>query len=325
MKMVEWVSGSSEDAECIIIGGGPAGLTAAIYLARFLRSCVVVDGGQGRAASIPRSYNLSGFPDGISGADLLARMRAQAARYGARLRSGEAHELERAPGGFVVRIGREELRAPTVLLATGVVNHRPAMPPAVHDSAVSHGLIRYCPVCDGFEARDMLIAVLGCDDHGAAEAEFLSRYGKRITLLAQHSRDLQAIDRARLTRHGIDIVESPVRALKVDLPNIIAEFEDGAELRFDTLYSALGTSPRNQLAIAAGAQVTSGGCILTDEHQCAGVPGLFAAGDVVEGLDQISVATGQAAKAATAIHNLLRERDIAFGRYSKRTQSLPTR
>ncbi len=309
----EWVGEASNDAECVIIGGGPAGLTAAIYLARFLRACIVIDGGQGRAASIPKSHNLAGFPDGVSGADLLTRMNAQALRHGARIRSGMAEELTREAGGFTVRIGQQLLRTPTVLIATGVVNHRPAMPPAVHDTAISQGLIRYCPVCDGFEARGMRIAVLGCDAHGAGEAEFLCRYGKRITLLAQNTIDLLDDDRSRLKRLGVEIAESPVRALRIDGPHIIAELERGGELRFDTLYPALGTSPRNRLAAAVGAQVAEDGCILTDEHQQTNVPGLFAAGDVVEGLDQISVAMGQAAKAATAIHNMLRERDEALG------------
>lgn len=299
----------SYDADCIIVGGGPGGLTAAIYLARFLRRCIVIDAGAGRAASIPTSHNLPGFSDGIHGTELLARMRSQALRYGADIRDGKVGGLVLAREGFVVQVDSYELRAPTVLLATGVFNHRPEMPGAAHDSAVAQGLIRYCPVCDGYEASGMNIAVFGSDEHGAAEAEFLLRYSDRITLLAQRAARLTDADRTRLAELGIKIIDAPVRALRIDGRAIVADLGNGGEQRFDTLYPALGSSPRTQLAVAVGASVSKDGCLLTDAHQQTNVPGLFGAGDVVEGLDQISVATGQAANAATAIHNLLRDQD----------------
>lgn len=296
-----------ESVDCIIIGGGPGGLTAAIYLARFLRRCIIIDAGAGRAASIPTSHNLPGFPEGIHGTELLARMRSQALRYGADIRDGTVDGLLLTNEGFAAQVDDYEILAPTVLLATGVFNHRPEMSEAAHDSAVAQGLIRYCPVCDGYEASGMNIAVLGSDEHGAAEAEFLARYSDQITLLAKRAVQLTDAYRMRLTALGIKIVDAPVRALRIDSGAMAVELEDGVELRFDTLYPALGSSPRTQLALAVGANVSKAGCLLIDAHQQTNVAGLFGVGDVVEGLDQISVATGQAANAATAIHNLLRE------------------
>lgn len=300
---------SDEIADCIIVGGGPAGLTAAIYLARFLRRCVVVDAGGGRAQSIPRSHNLPGFPEGIGGVELLAGMTRQAEAFGAIIRHGEVDCLTQTEIGFSVTVGSSTLEARTVILATGVFNHRPTMPPEMHDDALARTLLRYCPICDGYEARGMNIAVLGCDSHGAAEAEFLQPYGARVTLLAQRSPELDWPDEARLSQLGIEIIKDAVNDIRVAGDRVIVTLRGGRELPFDTLYPALGSSPHAQLATDLGAKISDQGCILTDSHQQTSVAGLYAVGDVVEGLDQISVATGQAAQAATAIHNRLRERE----------------
>jgi thioredoxin reductase (NADPH) len=300
---------ATNDAECIIIGGGPGGLAAATYLARFLRRCVVIDAGGGRASMIPKSHNLHGHPAGISGPELLARMRNHALRYGASIRQGKVDKLVSEDGGYAAVVDGEKLWAPTVILATGVINHRPVMPAEIHDNALARGLIRYCAVCDGFEARGMNIAVLGSDEHGLAEAEFLLRYSKRITLLAQGSIHLTRADEAWLAGRHVQVVQAPVRTIRIDGSAIVADLQNGEERRFDTLYPALGSTARTPLAAVLGANLTKDGCLNTDAHQQTNLPGLFGVGDVVAGLDQIAVATGQAAKAATAIHNLLSELD----------------
>lgn len=291
--------------DCVIIGGGPAGLTAATYLGRFLRSTLVIDAGDGRGSSIPTTHNLLGFPDGISGENLLVRMHQHAARYGAELVTGEVERIDRAEEGFVVETKAEIFGARTILLAQGVTNHRPRMAQETHDRAVAQGLIRYCPICDGYEVRGKRVAVLGCSDHGAAEALFVRHYSDTVTLLAQDGSQLSDAEEADLARGGIAVERAPIRDLSIDGENLLAHLTDGQLLPFDTLYVALGTSPRSELARMAGAELSPAGCIVVDEHQQTTVGGLFAAGDMVEGLDQIAVAAGQAAKAATAIHNLL--------------------
>lgn len=291
--------------DCVIIGGGPGGLTAATYLGRFLRSTLVIDAGDGRASSIPATHNLIGFPDGISDCDLLSRMRQHATRYGAKLSNGLANVIVQTRTGFLVTTGVEAVNSRTILLAQGVTNHRPRMAQEAHDRGVAQGLIRYCPICDGYKVRGKRVAVLGCSDHGAAEALFVRHYSDTVTLLAQDGAQLSAAEDVNLARADIAVERAAVRGLSIDEKNLLAHLTDGQLLQFDTLYVALGTSPRAELARMAGAELTPASCIVVDEHQQTTVGGLFAAGDMVEGLDQIAVAAGQAAKAATAIHNLL--------------------
>lgn len=291
--------------DCVIIGGGPAGLTAATYLARFLRSTLVIDAGDGRATRIPTTHNLLGFPDGISGDNLLVRMHRHAAQYGAELVTGIVDRIDRVGTGFVVHTNAKTFSARTILLAQGVTNHRPRMAQKTHDRGVARGLIRYCPICDAYEIRGKRVAVLGCSDHGAAEALFVRHYSDTVTLLTQDASELSQADEANLVRNAIRIERAPVSGLSVSEQDLLAHLADGRSLQFDTLYVALGTLAHSELARMAGAELAPSGCILVDEHQQTTISGMFAAGDMVEGLDQIAVAAGQAAKAATAIHNRL--------------------
>jgi len=302
-----WTGDPEEVIDCLIVGGGPAGLMTAIYLSRFLRSCVVYDAAAGRVASIPHSRNLPGFPGGISGVAFLARLQAQLREYGGTVQSGEIDAIVALGDHFSATCELNILRARTVVLATGVLNRRPEMPDAMHDIGVARGLLRYCPICDGYEARRMNVAVLGGSGHGAEEAEFLRAYGAKVTLLAERSLDLGPTELAKLNQQGIDVAPSPVEQLRLG-DCVEVRLANGLELQFDTLYPALGSSPR-RLATLLGAKLSKLGCVLTDAHQQTSVDGVYAVGDVVEGLDQISVAAGQAAIAATAIHNLLRDRD----------------
>lgn len=293
--------------DCLIVGGGPAGMTAAIYLARFRRKALVVDANESRAAWIPRSHNHAGFPDGINGVDLLARMSAQARAYGGIVERGDIARIDRRDGSFSVEVNGREVTARTVLLATGVINKRPAMEAAAHERAMARGQLRYCPVCDGYEVIDKRIGVLGADGHGVAEALFLRSYSGDVTLLPARFVDVSDDDRRLLARHHIRLIEPPVHQLRPGEQTIEVELGDGTTLGFDTLYAALGSEPRSVLAGQLGCSLSAGGCIIVDAHLASSLPGVWVAGDVVEGLDQISVAMGHAAIAATAIHNHLRE------------------
>src|SRR5687767_7606416 len=175
---------SDPQLDCLVIGGGPAGLTAAIYLARFHLSLQVVDAGKSRAALIPCTHNHAGFPGGISGRELIGRMKEQAQMYGASIADGRVTRLEMVDGGFEAEWGEGSVRSRTVLLATGVANRRPPMDEELHDEALARGLIRYCPICDGYEVTDKVVGIIGSGRHGVAEAIFLRSYTPHITLIA---------------------------------------------------------------------------------------------------------------------------------------------
>ena len=291
--------------DCAVIGAGPAGLTAAIYLARFRRNFRVVESGGSRAAWIPRSHNHPGFPDGVAGKTLLARMRRQAEKYGARITPGRVESLTRLKDGFAVETEGETLRARAVILATGVIDNSPDIPGL--EDGVAKGLVRICPICDGYEVIGRSVGVLGKDDHCAREAEFIRTYSDDVTFIHVGGKPLPKALRARLKRAGVKIIESAIQGVAIETRKITA-FDFGAREahRFDVVYSALGVTPRNQLAVQAGAKLDETGSLIVDDHQRTSVPGLYAAGDVVRGLNQISTAEGEAAQAATAMHNRLR-------------------
>ncbi|SDB74432.1 thioredoxin reductase (NADPH) [Agrobacterium fabrum] len=288
--------------DCVIVGGGPAGLTAAIYLARYHLTVTIFDDGTSRAASIPVSHNHAGFPGGISGTELLARMRAQANMYGAEILDQRATALRRAEKDFVVSFSNRAVPARTVLIATGVVNRMPSMPKDEHDEALKRGLIRYCPVCDGFEVTDKQVAIIGHGSKAYTEALFLRSYTRNITLLSpSDEHHLAASEEARLQELGILVKSGP---FEIDIEQDAIAIRTGeGMLQFDAVYPALGLDVRSELASGVGAMVSEEGCICVDSHQRTNVPGLYAAGDVVIGLDQISHAMGQAGVAATTIRN----------------------
>ncbi|USU06045.1 NAD(P)/FAD-dependent oxidoreductase [Sphingomonadaceae bacterium OTU29LAMAA1] len=294
--------------DCIIVGAGPAGLTAAIYLARFHLSIRLFDSGSSRAAMIPCTHNHAGYPEGIGGKALLGLMLAQAEKYGARREEKRVTAIERDGEDFRIVTDTGSYAARTVLLATGVVNHRPNILPEVHDPALERGMIRYCPICDGYEVTDKRVGVVGTGDHGTREALFLRGYTRDVTLISPEAEHLlDDACAAKLDEAGIVRVQGPCGgwAIKGDL---LALDTARGRMRFHSVYPALGSRIRSHLAVAAGARASDEGCLEVDDHQRTTVPGLFAAGDVVKGLDQISHAMGEAGVAATTIRNLLSER-----------------
>ena len=297
-------SGAPEGAvDCLIIGAGPAGLTAAIYAARFRLKIQVIDAGASRAALIPCTRNHAGFPEGVSGHELLARMAAQAAKYGASIEHGAVTRLATGEGGFLAETTIGDIRARTVLLATGVTNRRPAMPEDVHRAAVAAGRLRYCPVCDGFEVIGQDVAVIGTAERGLKEAKFLRSYTDKVTLVAPAGpHEFGADERTALAEANIAVVDGPADGFELTDQRFSFSCALGRR-SFDAVYPALGSDVHSDLAKTLGANLTSEDCIKVDSHQRTSVAGLYAAGDVVIGLDQISHAMGEAGVAATTIRN----------------------
>jgi thioredoxin reductase (NADPH) len=302
--------------DCLVIGGGPAGLTAAIYLTRYHLSIRVVDAGKSRASLIPCTHNHAGYPDGISGEELVRLMTEQAQRYGASIVSGRVTRIDRIEGGFRAEWGQGSVIARKVLLATGITNRRPPMDEELHDAALARGLIRYCPVCDGYEVTDKKIGVIGSGGRGVAEAVFLRGFSEDVTLIAPDSAHaLSEKEQEELTAFGIPAVDGPCQAVAAHEDCIVVDTAEG-HYTFDTVYPALGSDTHVELAMQLGAALKDE-VLVVDSHQRTSVPGLYAAGDVVLGLDQISHAMGEGGVAATTIRNdLAKERPILRERLS---------
>jgi len=296
-------------AEVIVVGAGPGGLTAALYLARYRRDVLVVHDRKSRALRIPKTHNAPGFPEGIKGPDLIDRMTRHATEFGARIEEAEITTIERTDEGF--RLSADDgrtLESRAVVLATGIFLNQVDLPHDIHEAAIDAGVLRYCPVCDGYEHSGARIGVVGCDSDGAAEALFLRQYSEDITLMPLSHPELSDEQAAEMADAGIRVETGVLSVLEPhdDRMDVHLEGHD-TPLSFDVVYPALGCRPRAELAVQLGLRLEEEGCVPAGAVTDSGVPGFFAAGDVVAGLDQISVAMGHGALAATKAHNWLRE------------------
>ncbi|MDE0878860.1 NAD(P)/FAD-dependent oxidoreductase [Sphingobium yanoikuyae] len=301
---------NAERADCIVVGAGPAGLTAALYMARYRRRVLVLHDVSARALRIPLTHNAPGFPGGISGPDLIARMTRHAESYGASVR--EACIVKAMHDGEIFRVQSqtgENWHARTLILATGLHLNQIPLEHGVHEAAIRSGVLRYCPICDAYEHTDRKIGVIGCDTQGGNEAMFLRRYTDDITLIPCSYADLSERERKSLTDAGIRIVRQAAAKYTASGDSLSVELANGERLIFDVVYPALGVRPRTELAEALGLATDDSGCLDPQTPFETQIPGLYSAGDIVEGLDQINVAISHGAIAATKAHNWLRELD----------------
>ncbi len=280
-----------------IIGGGPAGLTAAYYLARFKRSVLLVDEGISRASLITKSHNVPAFPDGISGERLLDLLREQVEPYPVVIESGRVVTLGLHGELFKIGWDRFEAMARKVILATGITDvgvDRPNW-----KQSLTAGTIRLCPICDAFEVQDRAICLIAKASKASSHARFLKRFTDRLTLVTIHEQiPLSDEDRAWLVQAQVSHIEADAATLDLADDGRVSVNVNGLALQFDVVYPMNGCRPNTELATQVGVQIDCEGEIKTDRFQETSVPGLFAIGDVVSGLNQISVAVGQAAIAA---------------------------
>lgn len=290
--------------DALIVGAGPAGLAAATYLARYRRDVAVIDSGDSRAAKIPVSRNAPGFPRGVSGLHLLQRLRAQAANAGVVVTAGCVEAIEGRDDEFAARIGRRTVHARRVLLATGMTDHVPL--PGLTRAATLRGVVRWCPICDGNESTDRRVVLLGEVEHGVPHALFLRTWTRDLTLVIAPGPTLPARRRRELADAGVTLVRKAVERARIGGDgggDLLCA--DGTTIPFDVVYPMTGGRARSQLANALGARTGRDKGLVCGEGQRTSVPGVYAAGDVVATLHQISVAFAQGALAATAMHHSL--------------------
>lgn len=296
-----------ERVDAAVVGGGPAGLSAAIYLARYNRRVLVFDTGHGRSTHHQVNHNYLGFPGGIATVDLRRLAAEQLARYdNARVVHHLVTGVERdADGGFTLRSQGHRWRARTIVLATGVLDHFPHFPG--WRSYVGRSMF-WCITCDGYENRGRDILVVGHTDAAAGEAMQLHALTDRVRLLTNsHRDDISERFRRRLAGAGIEVVHDRIQEAEgADGLLRAVVTRGGRRLGLDALFSLQGATPETALARALGVRLNDAGYVVVDSEQKTSVPGVHAAGDVTSlHSHQVAAAVHEGAQAASAAHYFL--------------------
>jgi len=308
---------TEELLDAVVIGAGPAGLTALIYLTRFHRRAVALGGGgpKPRLLLIDRSYNLPGYPYGASGAALLERLREQAAEMEGEIRDEVVERVEGSDGDFRISLaGAGNLRCRKVILAMGVRDREPDIP-----GIASHigEFVRYCPVCDGYEHSGKRLGIVGCGPDVVQHALFLQTFSNEVSLFL-HGADPGCLagEQAKLESRGVPVHQPRIVRILESGGDPDSEhrgcgviLEDGSRHPLAVLYGALGCDVNLSPVRDLGIELDDEGYIVTNLRQETSVPGVYAAGDLASAINQISVAFGQAAIAAVELHNALAEED----------------
>jgi thioredoxin reductase len=289
------VAGLTHDA--LVIGGGPAGLSAATWLARHRRRVGLVDGGQRRNRWVERTHGYLGL-DPVDPADLVERARAGLLAYPtAELCPGDATSAEVRPDGtFGISTTAGDFIARRIVLATGVEDSFPDV-----DGFFEHygASVFHCPTCDGYEARDRRVVAFGWSEHVAGFALGLLDWAAQVTVVTDGSHfEGDAACEAALARHGIPVLEDDAVELLGDRGSLEGvRLRGGDTVPCELAFFSIAHRPRTELAAFLGCALTGEGCIVVDEDQQTTVPGVYAAGDVVPGLQIVQVAAAQGAVA----------------------------
>jgi len=286
------------DHDVIVVGGGPAGLAAATWLGRYRRSVLVLDGGPPRSWATEVTHGYLGS-DAVSPAELLDRARTDLAAYPTTSRRASRAIRAEAQAGrrFVVSTDDgAELVARRLVLATGVTDELPPVPGMTEHYGAS---AFHCPTCDGYEARDRNVVVLGWGAQLAGVALELLDWAREVTIVtAGHTFEGEEPHRQALARHGIAVVEEEATGLVGPRHDLRAvALSDGRELPCELVFFSIAHHPQTDLAGALGCDLTDEGCLKVDECGRTSVDGVFGAGDVTPGIQLVQVA---AAKGAVA-------------------------
>ncbi len=300
--------------EVVIIGSGPAGLTAAIYAGRSQLSPLLITGTAlgGQAATSSEIENYPGFPHGTSGAELTQLMQQQAESFGARVEMDEVIEVSLRQHPFVVRTHAGMHEAKALIVATGVSPRLLGVPG--EDEFKGRG-VSYCATCDGFFYKDKVVAVVGGGDAALEEAVYLTRFARKVHVVHRRNRlRAQKVVQERALRNDKIIVvwdsvvtavlgEDGVTGLRIKNLNSEEEWV----LKVDGMFSYIGNIPNTKLFLGQ-LELDDRGYIITDRRMRTSVPGVFAAGDVQEQvLKQVATAVGSGAIAAIEAEKFIAE------------------
>lgn len=296
---------------CAIVGAGPAGLSAALYLGRMRRSVIVVDAGRGRSTWHQINRNYLGFLDGIHATALREIGEKQAGRYGAVFHDALATAVTMTGDGaerrFRLTTTAGDITARTIILANGVSDKFPEFEGS--DECIGKSMF-WCIICDGYEAADKRIVVLGHGDRAATLALELLIFTPHVTLVSWDEKVSIAEERLGLLKdHGIQVYDSTCSVYQcTDGQLSFVQLDDGTKLELDMLFVAQRMEPNNELAKQLNIRLDEHGFVITDSEQITNVEGVFAAGDLTKlNNHQVTSAVHEGGMAAAAANYYLYE------------------
>ena len=304
-----------EDIKSVVmVGAGPSALAAAIYTTREGINITLYEKGVigGLAAITDKIDNYPGFPEGVPGMELADNLRKQAERFAAKIEYGDASALRHQDGVNVLTVDGKDIKARTVLIATGSDYKKLGVP----GEAEFYGRgVHYCATCDGAFYKGKRLVVVGGGNSGVQEAMFLTRFAEHIDLLVRSTikasktlqDDLQKyIDNGKITVHLQTVAQEIVS--KDDAVASVRALKDGTETVFeaDGVFVFIGLKPNTQFLADSGVEFDEYGLVKTNNHLATNLPGVFASGDVRSGATmQVASAVGEGATAALSIREYL--------------------
>ncbi|MFD2999983.1 NAD(P)/FAD-dependent oxidoreductase [Pontibacter toksunensis] len=293
--------------DVIIIGGGPAGLNAAMLLGRSRRKVVVFDGGQPRNRW---ARNMNGFlsSDGAKPGEFIQKGRSELVKYGVELKQVEIASATHSKGQFVVNDREGTVyHSRKLLLATGL---KDVWPEVENFEAFYGKSVHHCPYCDGWESRDKAIAVYGKDRSGIGQALAMKNWSDDVTLFTDGTDELQRDDLELLKVNEVQVVKEKILRLEGEDGNLRHIVLQGGEKRAQqAMFFSEGTEQQSDLGEMLGCEFTSDGVIKTRRLQKSNIPGLYVAGDAARDVQMVIVAAAEGAKAGIAINMELQQED----------------
>jgi thioredoxin reductase (NADPH) len=301
------------DCDALVVGGGPAGLSAALYMARFDRQVLLFDTGQGRSSWHQTNYNYLGFVGGIKARDIRKTGYLQIADYPQiRVIRQPIEAMEKCDDVFIARGAEGEWRGRVVILCTGVTDHWLKFPG--WQEYVGRSMF-WCLTCDGYSSRGMRLLAVGNTEEAAITTLQLQQFAPVVALLTNNPR-IQIRDEIlkRLESAGIPLIHDEVESVE----GHDGQFEwlttkGGKKIEFDRLFSLMGAAPRVKLAEDLGVALHENHYIQVDEEQKTNIPGVYAAGDVTYlHSHQISTAVHEGGQAACAANYFLYPPELQY-------------
>ncbi|WP_053948186.1 NAD(P)/FAD-dependent oxidoreductase [Halolamina sediminis] len=299
------MSEADSDYQVAVVGGGPAGLTTALYTTRLGHDTVLIDRGGGRAAMMQDTHNVIGITEETSGNELLQTAKAQIESYGADTVRGMVSDIDGSAGSFELAVGEETYTAERVVLATGFADERPD-PPLPRTGRGLH----YCLHCDAYMFVDESVYVMGTGESAAHVAMIMLNFTDEVDLLLRGEEPAWSEETDRQLRaHPVDVIETEIAGMNTGEDGWLEsfEFEDGTVREYRGGFPMYGSDYNADLADALGLERADDGNVAVDDHGRTSVDGVSAVGDLTPGHNQIPVAMGEGAKAGIALHYDLRE------------------